>query len=504
MAGTLATTTAGQVVGRERRGGAVFRGIPYAEAPVGALRFRPPRPAVRWDGARECSLPGPACPQAVTGGAGGVMHVFDPTGRMSEDCLFLDVWTPAADDGGRPVMVWVHGGGFRSGWGACPVYDGGAFVREGVVLVTISYRLHAFGFLYLDELFDGAEGTGNLGLLDQAAALAWVRDNIAAFGGDPGNVTVFGESAGAMSIGALLAIGAPFRRAIAQSGAAHHALSTAGATAVARRVLELVHVRPGDWAALRAAGAGALVAAAGAVGQEAGALLADEFSAAMPFQPVIDDGVLTARPIARIAGGAAAGVDVVAGTCADELRVVAYGMPEEAQRRHLDPAVPRVLAGAGLTVAGVAAHYGGDGLDAHLAMETDYRYAVPAVSLAEHQGRHARTWLYRFSWPTPVAGGRLGACHAVDVPFVFGTLAESRPLVGEAPPTALASTVLGAWARFARTGDPGWPAYSPPERAVMDFNVESSVVHDPAAARRQAWHDVVESWCGLPRVRSRA
>ena len=504
MGATLAATTAGAVVGRERGGGVVFRGIPYAAAPVGALRFQPPQPAARWDGARDCSRPGPACPQAASKGPAGVMHVFDPTGPTGEGCLTLDVWTPAPDGGGRPVMVWVHGGGFRSGWGGCPLYDGEALVREGVVLVTVSYRLHAFGFLYLDELFDGAHGTGNLGLLDQAAALAWVRDNIAAFGGDPGNVTVFGQSAGAMSIGALLAIGAPFRRAIAQSGAAHHALSAAAAGAVAHRVLELVHVRPGDWEALRALDATALVAAAGAVGREAGALLADEFSAAMPFQPVIDGHVLPARPIARIAAGAAAGVDVVAGTCADELRVVAWGMPEEDQRHHLDPAVPRVLAGSGVTVPELARLYGGDGLDAHLAMETDYRYAGPAVSLAEHQGRHGRAWLYRFSWPTPVAGGALGACHGVDVPFVFGAFPPARALVGDAPPAPLASTVLGAWARFARTGDPGWAAYTPGERSVMDFNVESAVVRDPGSARREAWRAIVESWSGPPRVRSRA
>ena len=174
------------------------------------------------------------------------------------------------------------------------------------------------------------------------------------------------------------------------------------------------------------------------------------------------------------------------------------------QRRRLDPAVPRLLARFGTTVPEVARRYSGDGLDAHLAMETDYRYAVPAVSLAEHQGRWARTWLYRFSWPTPVAGGRLGACHGVDVPFVFGTFAHARPLVGDAPPAALASTVRGAWARFAATGDPGWPPYGTARRAVMDFNVHSAVVDDPDAARRQAWHDIVESWCGLPRVRSRA
>jgi len=497
MAGTRAATTAGQVVGLERAGGAVFRGVPFAAPPVGALRFQPPRPPQRWDGARDCTRPGPACPQVLTGGTGGVMHVFDPTGPMDEDCLSLDVWTPGADDGARPVMVWVHGGGFRSGSGACPLYDGDAFVRDGIVLVTVNYRLHAFGFLYLDELFDGARGTGNLGLLDQVAALEWVRDNIAAFGGDPANVTVFGQSAGAMSIGALLSMGGPFSKAIAQSGAGHHALSTSGAAAVARRTLELLGTRPGDWDALRGLSAAAITNAAARVGLDAGALLADEFSAAMPYQPVIDGSVLTARPITAITSGAAAGKDIIVGTCADELRVVAWGMPEEVQRRRLDPAVPRVLAAKGVGLAEAEAVYGPtpDLLDTHLAMETDYRYAVPAASLADRQGRHARTWAYRVSWPTPAAGGRLGACHGVDVPFVFGTFAHAEPLVGTAPPRELGDAVHRAWARFAATGDPGWPAYGSGGRAVMDFGAEPRAIHDPDAARRIMWQPVVDSWC---------
>jgi carboxylesterase type B len=177
-------------------------------------------------------------------------------------------------------------------------------------------------------------------------------------------------------------------------------------------------------------------------------------------------------------------------------------MPEDARRQHLDPAVARVL---GPSLPDVLRVYGSDdGLDARLAMETDYRYAVPAVSLASHQARHGRTWLYRFSWPTPVAGGRLHACHGVDVPFVFGTFAHARPLVGDAPPQELAAAVRGAWVRFAATGSPGWPAYAAPARAVMDFNQTSAVVHDPDARRREVWQGAVESWTGRPEVRSRA
>jgi para-nitrobenzyl esterase len=432
------------------------------------------------------------------------MHVFDAEEPMSEDCLSLNVWTPAPDRDGRPTMVWIHGGGFRSGSGSCPLYGGGAFIRDDVVLVTVNYRLHAFGFLYLDELFDGARSTGNLGVLDQIAALGWVRDNIAAFGGDPENVTVFGESAGAMAIGTMLGMDASqglFRRAIAESGAAHHTLSSTAADRVARRVLELADVRPGDWDALRSVPAAALTRAATRVGREAADLLAGEFSAAMPFQPVVDGRTLRAAPISLIAGGAAPGVDLVIGTCADELRVVAWGMPEELQRRRLDPAVATVLAGAGLTVEGVADAYAAvrtdaSELDRHLAMETDYRYAVPAVSLAEQHARHARVWVYRFSWPTPVIGGVLGACHALEVPFVFETLGDAAVLVGDDPPVELAAAVHGAWTAFARSGDPGahWPPYDIERRAVMDFGSEIGVVDDPDRARRELWRDLVGAW----------
>ncbi len=182
--------------------GVVFKGIPFAAPPVGALRYRPPAAPPRWEGQRDCTQFGPICPQVPSGQAGGVMRIFGSGAPMDEDCLTLNVWTPSAGGSepgaGRPTMVWIHGGGFRNGNGSAALYDGASFARDGVVLVTLNYRLHAFGFLYLDELFDGAEGTGNLGLLDQLAALEWVRDNIAAFGGDPSNITVFGESAGAM------------------------------------------------------------------------------------------------------------------------------------------------------------------------------------------------------------------------------------------------------------------------------------------------------------------
>jgi len=469
----------------------VFRAIPYGRAARFAAAVAPDP----WDGVRDCTTPGPACPQAGDPGSGGVMGAFDVDGPMDEDCLTLDVWTPAPDDAGRPTVVWVHGGGFRSGSGSCPVYDGDAFVRDGVVLVTLNYRLHAFGFLYLDELFAGARGTGNLGLGDQVAALEWVRTNIARFGGDPDNVTVCGESAGAMSVGALLGSGAAAglcRRAVAESGAGHHVVSAAAATRVARRVLELVSAPPGDWDALRDVPAGALVHASTRVAREAATLLEGEFSPAMAFQPVVDGVMLRERPVDLVAGGAAAGVGLLVGTCADELRIVAWGMPDALQRRNLDPAVRRVLAASGRSVDEVAACYPpGTDLDCHLAMETDYRYAVPAAALAEAQLAHAPVWMYRFTWPTPVAGGLLGACHALEVPFVFDTGHACPDLVGSDPPRRVVDAVHGAWVAFARAGDPGWAAYDATRRPVMELGAVCGVVEDPDRERREVWQGVL-------------
>ncbi len=251
-----ATTVAGKVRGEAIPAGVAFRGIPFAEPPIGTRRFLPPDTCIAWDGVRDCTAFGPICPQVQHAEeAGGIFTALgiEPT---DEDCLFLNVWTPAVDHGLRPTMVWVHGGSLTSGSGSSWLYDGASFARDGVVMVSLNYRLHAFGFLYLHELFDEAEGTGNLGILDQIAALEWVRGNIAEFGGDPDNVTIFGESAGGMSVGTLMGTPAAsglFRRAIAQSGAAQHNISPSAAGRVTQRVLELLEVTPGDWDALRAA-----------------------------------------------------------------------------------------------------------------------------------------------------------------------------------------------------------------------------------------------------------
>ena len=249
---TNVRTTAGEIKGFEKDGIHYFKGVPFAAPPIGDLRFAPPQPPVPWQGTRDCTVDGPICPQAAIPLEGPLADVISATQPMDEDCLTLTVTTPSPD-GSLPVMVWIHGGAFTGGSGSTPIYDGTSFARDGIVYVSINYRLHALGFLYLDELFEEAKGTGNLGILDQVRALEWVRDNISAFGGDPDNVTIFGESAGGMSVGTLM--GTPsanglFQHAIPQSGAGSHNIKPETATRVTKRILELLEVEPGDWEAL--------------------------------------------------------------------------------------------------------------------------------------------------------------------------------------------------------------------------------------------------------------
>jgi para-nitrobenzyl esterase len=504
-----ATTLAGKIRGEAVPTGVAFRGIPFAEAPTGSRRFLPPARCLPWDGVRDCTTFGPICPQVQHAQTGGVLRALGRLESTDEDCLFLNVWTPAVDDGGRPTMVWIHGGAFLNGSGSSELYDGAAFARDGVVMVSLNYRLHALGFLYLDEMFDGAQGTGNLGILDQIAALEWVRDNIAEFGGDPDNVTIFGESAGGMSVGTLLGTPAAsglFQRAIAQSGAAQHNVSSAAAQRVTRRVLELLEVTPGDWDALRAVGVNRLVELSVQVGEvEAAGLLGDERAGKMGFQPVIDGVTRSARPVDLVAAGSAAGVDLMIGTNAEEWRLFLWGLPAAMQVFLPDPDVAPYFATSGRSVDEVLKVYaasrpGQSMRDLLCAVETDQMFTIPAVRLAEAQLRHTRAiWTYLFSWRTPVLGRSLGACHGLDLPFVFEReqAKESEVFVGPAPPHDLAITMHRSWIRFATTGDPNgaglppWPAYETGTRPVMNFDTTRTLLIDPFGKERRLWDGLI-------------
>jgi para-nitrobenzyl esterase len=505
---TIVSTRAGQVRGRTSDGVSAFLGVSYAAPPVGAGRLRPPRPVEPWTGVRDAFALGPEPPQPQFPRNDPSGLLFDPA-VPGDDCLNLNIWTPDPGEAGLPVLVWSPGGSFHFSSGGS--YDGSRFARDGVVCVTINWRTGADGFLYLGDGDDGA----NLGLLDQVAALTWVRDNIAAFGGDPGRVTVFGESAGAMSIGVLLSMPRAeglFRRAVLQSGAAHHVVDAHDAARVGARFVEILRV-PATRNALADVPIERFLEAQEQVDAEVlsspdpGRWGPEVVASTMPFHPVVDGDVVPAEPIERIAAGAAADVDVLVGTNSDDWRLfpVLGGIIDQVTDEILVGPVgvfgSRSLAAFGLSGDRAlqvyrAAHPRGSPGDLLADVLTDWWVRVPAVRLADaHAPAPAGTFMYEFAWPSPAFGGRLGACHALEIPFVFDTLDLGRRqmlggALGDDPPQQLADSMHAAWVRFAADGDPGWPRYDIVRRAVMRFGIESSVVEDPYARARTLWAGV--------------
>ncbi|MGW7525985.1 carboxylesterase/lipase family protein [Streptomyces sp. NPDC054783] len=473
-----------------------FKNIPYAAAPVGPLRFTPPRPPAPWNGTRDADTYGPTAPKAPY--APPLNRLIPEVDIPGEDFLNLNVWTP--DPAGRlPVMVWLHGGAFSNGSGSVPGYDGTAFARDGVVLVTLNYRLGAHGFLHL-----GPEdpAPANLGLLDQIAALEWVRDNIASFGGDSGRVTVFGQSAGAMSIGALLAMPAAkglFHRAVLQSGAAHHVLSPGSAARVGAGLAAVLGVPP-TRADLAAVPLERLLAAQQRLRAEISArpdpaLWGEAALNLMPFEPVVDHTTLPRPPIEAIADGTAADVDVLVGFTRDEFRL--FTVPTGLSPLVTDDLLDSAAAAYGLPPQGVLAYRASfpDAAPGDLFAEiaTDWFYRLPALRLAEAQeGQGARAFVYEFAWPSPALDGDLGACHAADLPFVFDNLADPgfAALLGDTPPQHIADSMHAAWTAFATTGEPGWPAYREPGRAVRRFGATPALDHAPREHLRALWDGV--------------
>ncbi len=503
MSEHIAQTTSGKLRGFEKMDCVQFRGIPYAAPPVGDLRWKSPQRAESWDGVRDATEFGAICHQTV--GAlerlGGARRPVNP---MDEDCLTLNIFTPALDDGRRPTMVWLHGGGFSTGSGRLPWYYGHNFVRDGVVVVTINYRLNAFGFLAFDELF-GAEfaDSGTLGIQDQVAALEWVRDNIASFGGDPGNVTIFGESAGGMSVGTLLATPSAaglFHKAIPQSGASHSAHPPDIARRIAERFITHAGVQAGDKDALLAVPVGTMVEFVGTLGQtlvaENRELLGEDFKGfGMPFQPVAGGKVLPEVPIDAIRKGAGKGIGIptLVGTTKEEWKLFTLMGRADGTRFRAPRPLRNLLEQAGRSADEfVAAYEGKVDSEGELlnAIETDRIFRIPAIRLAEAQiANETPAWVYRFDWPSPAFDGRMGACHALEIPFVFDNLSAPGvdAFTGGAAPQSIATNMHAAWVAFAKTGDPGWAPYDASTRTTMLFDSESGVVDDPDGDTRALW-----------------
>jgi para-nitrobenzyl esterase len=563
-------TSYGRLRGAEADGVLVFRGVPFARPPLGKLRFQPPERPEPWSGLRDATRFGPAAPQRA-GMLGPVFRLG--IGETSEDCLYLNVWTPGLDGARRPVFVWIHGGAFVIGAGSQTLYDGAVLARRGnAVVVTINYRLGALGFLRLRELSRGAlQVTGNEGLLDQLAALEWVRDEIAAFGGDPGNVTLFGESAGAMSCAALL--GTPraqglFHRAILQSGSANYVSPADVAARLAHALLAELGLGPDVVHALRELPVERLLAAQqrlflglalsplrvrsmlslnprrvlwalfvapflarqlvrevrSYVGerlrrlfgsrrpptvtprQVLASLLSERRFQGMPFEPVVDGETLPRHPFDAVEAGFSRDVPVLLGTNLEEAKLFTFMDPEasslseEALIARCDDKIGAGYGRRAVEVYRAARAARGERVtpsELWFAIESDRTMRYPAMRLAELQRRHqARTYAYLFTWRSPFMGGVFGACHALELPFVFGTLEHPllRGFAGTGPEArALAERVQDAWIAFARTGDPShpglgaWPAYDSARRATMILGRECSIEEAPREAERAFW-----------------
>jgi para-nitrobenzyl esterase len=504
-------TTSGKLAGITESGVTRFLGVPFARPPVGPLRFRPPQPPEPWPGVREALAFGASAPQIEFAGRA---LPGTSVGPQSEDCLYLNVWTPAGDVGvrpvleKRPVLVWLHGGGFTSGAGSQGFYDPTALVRRGnVVVVTLNYRLGALGFLYLGVRGATRLGaTANVGLLDQIEALAWVRDHAAALGGDPENVTIFGESSGARSVATLLGTPAArglFRRAIAQSGGASHGLDEASACAITEEFLRELELPESGLERLRELPVAALLEAqARVVTRRIGT------PGWLPFQPVVDGVVLPEPALAAIRAGLSRSVALVVGSNRDEWKLFAAMDPrlraldEEGLVERVRARVPGGdAARAKALLEGYRgsreARVGSTPLDLFCALETDRVYRIPALRLADAQRQAGgRVYVYHFTRPAALLGGALGACHAAEVPYVFGSVEAPAGLAwcGSGPEVErLCASVMDAWTSFARDGAPragdlpDWRPYTTERRETLVLGTPCSMELDPAAVTRRLW-----------------
>ena len=497
-------TAAGAVRGRWEAGVAVFRGIPFAESPVGALRLAAPRAATQWTGVREAQSFGPPPPQGGGFGAGASAH-----DAADDNWLTVNVWSAEPGPGaGLPVMVWIQGGGYTYGMSGLPEYDGGRLARDGgVVVVTFNYRTGLEGF----GQFEGAPA--NRGLLDQVAALEWVRDTILGFGGDPGRVTVFGESAGAGSVAALLAMpraAGLFGRAIAQSVpgtffspelAADIGTSCAAELGLRPTLADLSTVSPD-----RLSAAGDAVASKTAQWAHRWGLPAHR---SILYSPVIDGDVLPVTPWEALAAGAGRDIKLLVGHTRDEQRLftaieglLGQVTPEQAT------AALAVFAPGPDGARRYRDSFPGAGPDElYELVHSDWLFRMPSLHLAQAQTTAGgRAHVYELTWPAPGMAGVLGACHGLDVPLVFGNLDRGQPamLIGGSPSPeaeAVSAHMRAAWTAFAAHGSPGWPLYDAERRLTQLFDADPTITAYPEEASRLIWQN--HAFLALPLIDDR-
>lgn len=493
----LATTTSGAIAGIDDSGVTRFLGVPFAAPPVGPLRFAAPQPPTPWSGVRDATQRGVIAPQFVPSAAElekalpglDIEPLIGGNQTQGDDFLVLNIWKPSGAANNLPVMVFIHGGSFTGGAGAADVYDGSAFARAGTICIKINYRLGIEGFLPIP----GAPT--NLGLRDQIAALQWVQQNVTAFGGDASNVTVFGESAGAMSVANLLASPLAkglFRRAIVQSGHGDMVRPIAVAERLVKKLAKMLRIQPRvegfrSRSFKECTDALRKISLPTASIDLRGSDKREPAFGLSRFLPVYGDDVLPLHPIEALKNGAGADVELLIGTNTEEMNL--YFVPSGVRRKigkflanfavkRAEPKAKEILKAYGINDRSKRPG------DAFTEALTDLVFRLPARRFAQaHKGR---THVYEFAWRSSAYNNQLGACHAIELPFVFDTLSTvvgPKGLAGNEAPQALATRVNTIWANFAKTGELPWPAYDE-KRLACTLDTGAVAPEQPFIAER--------------------
>lgn len=516
MKDAIMETAYGKVRGTTEDGVYSFKGIPYGGPTDGPKRFMPPVPPEPWSGIRDATRYGQSCWQPSFGLIRPDIHGGGGIDAMGEDCLVLNVWTRGLNDNRkRPVMVWLHGGGFITGSGnELPYYSGASLARTyDVVVVSVNHRLGVYGYLHLGELCgEKYASSGNAGILDLVAAFEWVRDNIATFGGDPGNVMIFGESGGGAKVSLLMAMPTAkglFHRAVVQSGPGLRMLTLEEATRNARGFLELVRVNPERIDALHKFRTDVLNNA-WLEYTKGGAIAGGEQTT-----PVVDGKIIPTHPFDPVAAPTASHVPLIIGSNKDEMTLFlsidqrngqSLEYDEETMRKTIMGRIRRWVDRKAMTakLENLIATYrqtrpGATPNELLIAITSD-QTRVSSIRLAERKsaGGTAPVYMYLFTWESPVSRGRLKSAHTFEIPFVFNNVDPSIRLVGNAPERlTLAANMSKAWVAFTRSGNPNhegtphWPTYTTEKRATMIFDTECRVENDPQSKERKAWDEII-------------
>lgn len=508
-------TTTGKIRGATNKGVIVFKGIPYGASTAGKNRFMLPVKPDPWAGVRDALEYGHSAPQTIPGapgilaGADFLASGSNPAGiGEGEDCLVLNVWTPSVKGNHkRPLMVWCHGGAFTSGSGSAPLVDGSNLARRGdVVVITINHRLGLLGYTYLGHASDAFKASGNVGMLDIVAALAWVRDNIANFGGDPGRVLVFGESGGGQKVSTLLAMPPAkglFHRAVIESGPGVKMNSLDYATKVGDMVLAELGIKPDSIMDIQSLPLERIMAAQGAVNRKLGGFIPGMIAG---FSPVVDGVSLPQNPFDPVAPEVSADVPVLIGFNRTELTLFAAGDPTAftLDEAGLHQRIQSLLSDhAEAAIQAFRSDYPNENSTGlYFLIASAYPTVAFTAKIAERRAAlgKAPTFVYEFTWETPILNGKLRSPHTIEMPFVFDNVSDPlvQKLTGSAPDVfPLAEQVSGTWTAFAATGSPNskgfpqWPAYSAAGRNVMTINSTSEVVKDPARQSREVIENIL-------------